>query len=161
MAPFAQKRMLAHLKPENRPEGRPSLYRPEYCEMVVQAMATGVSLTAFAGMIGVSKDAVYEWMVQHSEFSNAVARGKPARLLHLERKLLAARYGAQCSAAIFALRNADPTEWRDIRSVQHDHNVRVEALTDQQLLAIASGKSLHDANTIDADYSELPQANER
>jgi hypothetical protein len=156
MAPFARKRMLAP-----HAGGRPTDYRPEYCEMVIEALASGVSLTAFAGMIRVSKDTVYEWMVRHSEFSDAVARGKPARLLHLERKLLAARYGAQCSAAIFALRNADPTEWRDIRSVQHDHNVRVETLTDQQLFAIASGKALSDANTIEGECTELPHTDER
>lgn len=158
MAPFPQQRMLAHHKHAG---GRPTDYRPEYCEMVIEAMASGVSLTAFAGMLRVSKDTVYEWMTRHSEFSDAVSRGKPARLLHLERKLLAARYGAQCSAAIFALRNADPTEWRDIRSVQHDHNVRVETLTDQQLHAIAAGRGYADANTIEGECSEVPHTNER
>jgi hypothetical protein len=77
-------------------------------------------------------------------------------VLHLERKLLAARYGAQCSAAIFGLKNADPTEWRDMRSVQHDVNVKVETLTDAQLYQIAGGRNAHDVagNTvIDGEYT--------
>jgi hypothetical protein len=136
MAPFAQKRILAHLKPGAAPVGRPSLYKPEYCQAVVDAMSTGISLTAFAATIGVDKQSVYEWQSRHSEFSHAVARAKVARLLFLERKLLNARYGAQASASIFALKNADPQEWRDMRSVSHEHSHSLQVLTDEQLLAI-------------------------
>ena len=42
---------------------------------------------------------------------------------------------------LFALRDADPSEWRDVRSVQHDHNVTIATLTDEQLFAIASGRA--------------------
>jgi hypothetical protein len=160
MAPFAQKRLLAHHKP-GYTTGRPSEYKPEYCEMVIQAMERGLSLTAFAGSIRVARETVYQWMQAHSEFSDAVARARGTRVLWWEQKLMRSRKGAETTASIFALRNADPTEWKDIRSVQHDHNVRVETLTDQQLFAIASGKALSDAGTIDAEYSEVPQANER
>ena len=139
MAPFAQKRALAHLQPG---VGRPSEYKAEYCELVIDYMARGFSLTAFAGHIRMSRDAVYDWMGRHSEFSNAVARGRAARVTALEGKLLTARYGAQASTAIFALRNAEPNEWRDMKHTTTDVNVRVETLSDAQLFAVASGKSL-------------------
>ena len=42
---------------------------------------------------------------------------------------------------VFALRTADPSEWRDVRSVPHDHNVTIATLTDEQLFAIASGRA--------------------
>jgi hypothetical protein len=146
LAPFAQKRVLAHERPENR-VGRPSLYREEYCERVVEEMARGVSLTGFAGKIGVDKHSIYEWISVHSEFSHAVSRAKSARVLWWEEKLMRSKKGAETSASIFALRNADPSEWRDIRNVQHDHSHTIASLTDEQLLAIASGRS-HDAHTI-------------
>ena len=57
--------------------------------------------------------------------------------------------GAETSASIFALRNADPSEWRDIRNVQHDHFHSIAQLTDEQLLAIASGRSSDSAPMID------------
>ncbi len=57
--------------------------------------------------------------------------------------------GAETSASIFALRNADPSEWRDIRNVQHDHSHSIAQLTDEQLLAIASGRSSDSAPMID------------
>lgn len=154
MAPFAQKRMLAHLKPEYR-AGRPDEYKPEYCQLVIEAMSNGVSLTGFAGMIGQSRDAVYDWMGRHSEFSLAVSRARAARVLWWEQKLQRSRKGAETTASIFALRNADPTEWRDIRSVQHDHNVRIETLSDAQLYQIASGKSAGDGDVIDGECERV------
>jgi len=42
-------------------------------------------------------------------------------------------------AAIFALKNAAPDEWRDIKTTEHKHPVAVETLTNAQLEAIASG----------------------
>jgi hypothetical protein len=154
MAPFARTTALAHVRQANR-EGRPSEYRPEYCQAIIDAMAEGISLTAFAGVIGVSKDTVYEWIKRHSDFSDAWSRAKPKRVLHLERKLLRARKGAETTAAIFALRNADPTEWRDVKSVQHDHRHSIDMLTDAELYAIASGNPQASGNTIDADYEDI------
>jgi hypothetical protein len=56
----------------------------------------------------------------------------------LETKLLRSRLGAETSAAIFALRNADPTEWRDIKHTEHAHMDCADQLTDAQLYAIAA-----------------------
>lgn len=158
MAPFAQKRMLAHLNPDHvdrepAATGRPSEYRQEYCQMVFDYMAKGYSLSAFAGSIAMSRDAVYDWMSAHREFSNAVARARMARVAALEVKLLASRKGAETTASIFALRNADPLEWRDVRNVQHDHAVNVQIMTDAQLYAIASGKPAGEADTIEGEFT--------
>jgi hypothetical protein len=161
MAPFAQKRMLAHLQPDPKhPGGRPSEYDPAYCDLVVEFMAKGFSLTAFAGSIRKSRDAVYDWISAHREFSDAVSRGRAARTAALEGKLLGARYGAQASAAIFALKNAQPDEWRDMRSVSHEHLHAIAQLTDAQLNAIAAGKvgEVGDGLTIEG---EVLQPNER
>jgi len=143
VAPFAQKRVLAHETPAAK-MGRPSEYKPEYCDLVIDKMAEGLSLSGFAGFIKVSKSAVYEWMTEHRDFGDAVSRARMARVHRLEVKLLSANKGAQTSAAIFALRNADPTEWRDVRSVQHDHTVTLQTMTDEQLLAIAQGQGMID-----------------
>jgi hypothetical protein len=152
MAPFKQTTVPAHLKPG---VGRPSEYRPEYCELVIERMAQGYSLTAFAGSIRVSKDAVYDWIKAHSEFSDAVSRARPARLTSLETKLLHSRKGAETTAAIFALRNADPDEWRDVKHQEHSHSVKVESLTDAQLYAIAAQKRVPDDGAIDVEFHRV------
>ena len=139
MAPFRQTTLPAHLNPAKHAGGRPTDYRPEYCDAVIAAMSDGLSLAAFAGLIGQGRDTVYKWIRAHSEFSDAVSRARAARVLYLERKLLRSRKGAETTAAIFALKNAAPDEWRDIKTTEHKHPVAVQTLTDDQLRAIASG----------------------
>jgi hypothetical protein len=115
-------------------------------------MAQGYSLTAFAGSIRVARDTVYAWIKSYSAFSDAVTRARAARVAALETKLLRSRKGAETTAAIFALRNADPTEWRDVKHTEHTHTLAVETLTDAQLYAIASGVHAGDASVIDAEF---------
>lgn len=141
--------------------GRPSDYRGEYCDAVISFMAQGYSLTAFAGHIGQARDTIYEWMRAHREFSDAVNRARPARVAALETKLLTARRGGEVAASIFALKNADPTEWREVRTTQHVHAI-AERLTDAELFAIASGRHPGEGSTIEGEYTRVsPQANER
>jgi hypothetical protein len=155
MAPFPQVRVPAHWRDPNYTTGRPSDYRPEYCDLVIEKMAEGLSLTAFAGFIRQARETVYRWMKEHSEFSDAVSRARSARVLWLETKLLRSRKGAETTAAIFALRNADPTEWRDVKHTEHSHTLAAVTLTDAQLYAIASGTHPGDASVIDADCERL------
>jgi transposase-like protein len=157
MAPFAQKTIPAHLKDPSYMAGRPTEYRPEYCEAVQAYMGQGYSLTAFAGSIRVARDTVYNWVKLYREFSDAVARARGARVAALEIKLLKSRKGAETSAAIFALKNADPTEWRDLKHTEHSHTLSVETLTDAQLLAIASGVSPGDAGVIEGHAERLSE----
>lgn len=153
MAPFARTTLPAHLKPENRGRGQPTAYRPEYAQMLIEAThAEGISLAAFAGMIGVSRDTVYEWIKGHTDFSDAVSRARPARQLWLERKLLRSRKGAETSAAMFALKNAAPEDWRDVRSVDHTHSLKADELTDAQLHAIASQKAGAHDTVIEGEF---------
>ena len=51
--------------------GRPSLYKPEYCEMLIEYMGRGMTFTAFASQVGVCRDTLYEWCNKHPEFSYA------------------------------------------------------------------------------------------
>lgn len=152
MAPFARTTLPAHLKPDI---GRPNEYDPAYCDQVLEFMSQGYSLTAFAGSIRKARQTVYRWMREHAAFSDAVTRAQACRVTALETKLLRSRKGAETTAAIFALRNADPTEWKDVRSVKHDHNHTVDTLTDAQLYAIAAGDVGAGGAVIDAEYEDI------
>jgi hypothetical protein len=122
---------------------------------VIDFMAQGFSLTAFAGSIRVAKDTIYEWIKVHAQFSDAVSRARAARVLWLETKLLRSRKGAETTAAIFALKNACPDEWRDLKQTEHRQVVSVERLTTEQLHAIAAGASPADVGVIDGDFEQL------
>ena len=94
---------------------------------------------------------------RHPSFSDAVTRARSARQLFLEQKLLRARKGAETTAAVFALKNAAPADWQDLRNVAHKHDIEVRRLTDAQLLAIASGVSPGDSNVIDGQCVVIDQ----
>jgi transcriptional regulator with XRE-family HTH domain len=156
MAPFERASLPAHWKDPNYTTGRPTEYRPEYCDLVIdQARQHGLSLAAFAGVIGVSKETVYAWIRERREFSDAASRAKSARVLWWELKLGRSRKGAEVTASIFALRNADPVEWKDVKHTAHDHTHKIESLTDAQLYAIAAGKTAADGSVIDGDFTRV------
>ena len=155
--PFPRKRPYADDLPENQHKkmGRPSSYRPEYCQLVIDCMAQGYSLTAFAGEIRHSMDAVCDWIAKHEDFSYAVKQGRAARVQALETRLLSANNGGTAATSIFALKNADPNEWKEVRYASHDHNVKIETLSDEQLMAIASGRHVENAGVLEVQYNRL------
>jgi hypothetical protein len=109
------------------PAGRPTKYDPTYCDEVIETMALGLSLTAFAGRIRVARSTINEWMEQHPEFSESVRVGKACRTANLEEGMLAADSGPAVTARMFALKNADPDEWRDKTEVKNTVALTEEA----------------------------------
>jgi len=53
-------------------KGRPTKYKPEYCDTIVDFMRDGASIVEFAASIGVSRDSVYEWAKNNPAFSDAL-----------------------------------------------------------------------------------------
>lgn len=99
------------------PLGRPSEYDPSYCDLARDFMSKGYSISALAGEIGVNRDSLYEWEKVHPDFSDALKQSRYMRIRALENKLLSAEIGPHVTAAIFALKNAMPDEWRDRHEV--------------------------------------------
>ena len=60
--------------------GRPSKFREEYCEMLIQHMAMGMTYTSFAGHpdVRVNVDTLYQWEKDNPQFSEAKSIAKPA-----------------------------------------------------------------------------------
>lgn len=57
------------------PAGRPTLYKPEYCELVVKKMKQGAAIKELPIYLDVCLDTIYEWRDQHPEFSEAIKKG--------------------------------------------------------------------------------------
>ena len=154
---FVRKRIAADETEEyqKRKRGQPTAYRPEYCELVKTHMGQGKSLTAFAGSIGRSVETVYAWIATHPEFSESVKQAQAGRVDNLETRLLSANNGGQAATSIFALKNACPAEWREVRYENIEHNVNINVLSDEQLAAIAMGRPAE--SVISAKYERLPK----
>lgn len=97
--------------------GRPTLYRDEYCDLVIEHMAEGASLTSFAGEIGVARSSINEWMGAHPEFSEAVNVGKAKCASWWEKvnRSIAQVGGGTGSAQACALglKNMAADDWRE------------------------------------------------
>jgi len=59
---------------EPKKMGRPSLYRPEYCERVIEMGAEGKSITQMAATLGFDKQTFADWRGVHADFSAALSR---------------------------------------------------------------------------------------
>jgi len=51
--------------------GRPTKYKEDFCNMLIEHMAEGYSFDSFAGIVEVHIDTLYEWAKVHKEFSDA------------------------------------------------------------------------------------------
>jgi len=67
-------------KPEAAPAravmGRPTLYRPEYCDQVLELGRTGKSLPQMAAFFDVDRVTIDNWAENNPDFFNALARAK-------------------------------------------------------------------------------------
>lgn len=101
--------------------GRPSKYEPRFCQMVIDHMSDGASMTSFAAEIGVARSTINEWMAVHPEFSEAIKIAKAKCAAWWERL---GRQGAQGgevnpTLVIFGLKNMAADDWREKQEIDH------------------------------------------
>ena len=111
--------------------GRPSKYKEAYCDLVIEHMAGGASLTSFAAEIGVCRDTLTEWCVQHEDFSLAVKKGKAKCAAWWEKvgRSNAMSGNGNATLVIFGLKNMAPDDWRE-KTEQHITFSHEDALND-------------------------------
>ena len=59
-----------------RPVGRPSKYKPEYCERVIELAKQGCGWADYAAEFEIDRASLYDWAASHEEFSTALSRAK-------------------------------------------------------------------------------------
>lgn len=96
-------------------EGRPSKYSPAYCDEAIDFLQKGYSVAALAGHLGVSRSTVYKWADENAEFSDALKAAQAKATKFWETTLIQIATGGDgnATAAIFALKNRAPDEWRE------------------------------------------------
>src|ERR1700722_20481688 len=101
--------------------GRPSSYSKAYCNEVIEFLAGGHSVTAFAGHIGVARSTVFKWADEIPEFSDALKVGQAKATGFWEKILVSiARDGkGNATAAIFGLKNRAGEDWADKTVNEH------------------------------------------
>jgi phage terminase small subunit len=71
--------------------GRPTHYRREMCDRLVDAMAKGLTAEAAAARIGISARSLFNWQKQHPEFLQAIQEGRQRSQLWWEKRTIKRR----------------------------------------------------------------------
>jgi len=81
------------------PIGRPSKYRPEYCQIAVEMGLHGKTIAGLAAALTVSRECIYQWARDHEAFSDALSRMRELSQTwwedHAQAHLTAKHYQAQ------------------------------------------------------------------
>jgi hypothetical protein len=56
--------------------GRPSDYKPEYCDIAIELLKEGASIEELGLELDCGYTTVYRWMDEHEEFREAVKKGR-------------------------------------------------------------------------------------
>lgn len=122
--------------------GRPSLFDPAYCDMVIEHMAKGHSLTSFAGVISVDPRTVTRWASESDEqskpdFCHAVKVGRAKAVTVWEEKALKVADGGDGNATmvIFGLKNRARDDWADVTKTEHSGDVTLRNAGAKEILA--------------------------
>lgn len=62
--------------PKKKLMGRPSKYKPEYCDDVLKLGKEGKSIAQMAAFLDVDKASIYRWVEEHEDFRTALARAR-------------------------------------------------------------------------------------
>jgi hypothetical protein len=138
--------------------GRPTLYRPELCELARRLALLGLTETEMADAFNVDVGTLIEWKARHREFREAIQRGGVHADAHMADSLYHRGLGYQheavrifmpagadapvyapytehyppdTTAASLWLRNRQPSKWRDRQEVNHTGTLeqRLAAMT--------------------------------
>lgn len=56
--------------------GRPSDYKPEYCEKAIELLKQGASIEELGLELDCGYTTIYRWMDEHEEFRGAIKKGR-------------------------------------------------------------------------------------
>ena len=111
--------------------GRPTIYKQEFCDLLIDHMEKGYSYESFAGLLGVSKQTIYDWEKANPEFLDAKKRATEKSRLFWEKvgienivnietmekgesgNFTAVKKSLNSAAWIFNMKNRFKDDWKD------------------------------------------------
>lgn len=142
--------------------GRPSKYKPEFCEQAAKLCRLGATDIEIADFFGVAKATINTWKLQRPEFLDSLKAAKAEADARVEQSLYHKAVGysfdsekifnnqgeviraktrehvpPDTTAMIFWLKNRRPEQWRDKHEVEHIHTAK--RMSDNELERIAAG----------------------
>lgn len=139
-------------------EGRPTKYKPEYCQQAYKLCLLGATDKGLANFFEVTESTLNLWKKEYPEFSESLKEGKEeadavvaSSLFHratgyshpdvdikifkgkIIKTQLVKHYPPDSTAAIFWLKNRNPSKWRDKQEIEH-------SVSEKQVMIIGGQK---------------------
>ena len=125
---------------KNNPVGRPSKYKPEFCEKVIEWGKEGASKAEIACNLCIHKDTLYEWDKQFPEFSDALKMAVQYSQVSWEKIGKAAVSGTipnfNATTWIFNMKNRFSEDYKDVIKNENQQLGKDGLPTDQQPMNI-------------------------
>lgn len=106
---------------EKRKVGRPTDYRPDLCDIVIEGGAQGYSLLEMCFTVCKSYETFQRWRREHPDFQEAVKQAQRLSQAWWERKGREATFGEiegfNSTSYIFQMKNRFREDWRDRHEV--------------------------------------------
>lgn len=130
--PSTKGRVMTEQK-KNKP-GRPTKYRPEMCQQVIDYMKEGKSLTQVSVLLGISKETLYQWKDTYPDFSDAIKVGIDAAQAWWEefgqQKIGEGSNAMNATAYIFTMKNRFK-DYSDTIKTEHSGKLSLSGLLDE------------------------------
>lgn len=117
--------------------GRPSSYRPEYCQKLIEHMSKGYSFDSFAAIADVNPDTLYEWAKVHPEFSETKKKAFARSLLFWEQQGISGLWTSKeesFNTALWIFNMKNRHKWTDrVDVTEHSQPTGLEKTSDDEL----------------------------
>ena len=108
-----------------REMGRPTKYKPEMCETVIELMKEGASQYEVLATLGISEDTFYRWKKENEEFSESIKRGSQLSQAWWEKKGRISLDDRQFNSTLWYMNMKNRFKWADKQEVKNEGNITI------------------------------------
>lgn len=130
-------------KPSGYVFGRPTVYKPEFCQQAIDLGAKGKSFTQIAAHFFVSKETLYRWIAEIPDFRDAMAQSRTLSQSHWEELGYKGMQDKSIDGSLYSrsMSARFPDDWSDRSKVEltgkDGESIKVENTGSEQTLEAA------------------------
>jgi len=109
--------------------GRPTKYKPEMCDIVVELMMEGASKTEVMAELGIWRETFYRWVNEKPEFSDTLKKGQQLSQAWWERNGRINLENKQFNYTGWYMNMKNRFDWSDRNDIRQTGNVSLNVVT--------------------------------
>ncbi len=131
---------------------RPSKYKPEFCERLIDYMSEGLSFDSFGAEVNASRPTLYAWTNEYPEFAQAKQMGEVMCQQWWEKAGIKGMLsGKEFNAVTWIFNMKNRFKWQDRHEIQHELGENAQKL----MISVQEAKQLVSADPIDVNVIDV------